>query len=182
MDKNIKVGVISDLIATFVFIYFLNPILNFISNILVRFLSVVYSSYVDRLYSEIALGFVTDPNIYITLFLVVILIITIVAISLIRMDFGNFLKRITIISWILVYLVILTGTSTCIFKYKLNKSFQIHIKLLGPSLTNDMEKQLWHDWVKISSKKDYDEVYCNLNDIATKAGIKLSELPVTIPF
>ena len=56
------------------------------------------------------------------------------------------------------------------------------MKLLGPSLTNDMEKQLWHDWVKIRSKKDYDKVYRKLNDVATKNGVKLSDLPITIPF
>jgi len=183
MDKNIKTGIIASLIATIFFIYFLHPILNLVSKFVIFLISLAYYGYLDRLYSEAALGFVTDPNMLIGLWCIAILVLVLISITVIRLVPDKSSRRLIAISClVLITFIPAVATSTCIFKFKLEKSFQAHMRFLGPILSADAERQLWRDWASIRSKKDYDEVYRCLNNIAIKGGVKLDELPVSVPF
>ena len=56
ISNSIKVGVISSLIASVLFLYLLDPILRFLSNIVFFVSDKVSSYFVDKLYQEIAIG------------------------------------------------------------------------------------------------------------------------------
>ncbi len=56
IDKSFKIGIITSLIGSVVFLYLLDPILKIFSNLFFVFSNKVSSYFVDNLYREIAIG------------------------------------------------------------------------------------------------------------------------------
>lgn len=56
INPNIKIGIISSLIATAFFLYFLDPIFIFLGRTFLKVGSWIFQGYIDRLYQEIAVG------------------------------------------------------------------------------------------------------------------------------
>lgn len=56
IDKSFKIGIITSLIGSIVFLYLLDPILKIFSNLFFVFSNKVSSYFVDNLYREIAIG------------------------------------------------------------------------------------------------------------------------------
>lgn len=56
MDRNLRIGILSSIVASFLFIYLLDPILSTVGRVVVFVASKTYSSYVDGLVQQMATG------------------------------------------------------------------------------------------------------------------------------
>src|SRR6266404_7598212 len=59
IDQNVRVGVISSIAATILFLYFLNPIFTFIGRVIFRLGGTLYATYIDKLFAQAALATTT---------------------------------------------------------------------------------------------------------------------------
>lgn len=183
MDKNIRVGVISSIFSTLVFIYFLDPILRFTSKLFISFFSHISSSYVDRMYTEAGLGYVSDPTIILALWTIfsLFLVLAVLAFYKILITFRLSGKFLIVFALFYVFLF-LSATSTASYKFGIQTTFHTHMHVLGPYISAKVEKELWHDWASMRSKRDYEKIRLQQDKIAATNGFQLSDIPVTVPF
>ncbi len=195
IDKNVKVGVIASLIATALFIYFIDPILSFFGRSLFQLASRLYSSYVDHLFEKIALCSAID-HAYILLMLITCAVSGISTGVGIAMITDVIVKDKSKTSKFLIKLMSLTPTKKVIvglflilvvnffgflmlwdswFQLKTISSFQQHMLAVTPYLEDREEKILWSQWTQMRSRQDYDVIYARLESVAMAHGLRLPE-------
>jgi hypothetical protein len=62
LDRNLKIGIIASIIASFLFIYFLDPLLKFVTFLLFNVFRSLAHGYTDRLFEQAALLTAPDPS------------------------------------------------------------------------------------------------------------------------
>lgn len=90
MDKSIKVGIITGIVASMVFVYFLDPIIRIFGEGVFYASNYVVSGLVDSLYQKSALGVAKDPSL--TVYALIIGFITAFPVAMIRIFFQKKIK------------------------------------------------------------------------------------------
>jgi len=192
LDRNLKIGIISSVVATFLFIYFLDPVLRFVTFLLFRTLSSLARGYTDRLFEQAALLTGPDPSLHL-LSLVAGLTIgfsttLLIFFLLLYPPSDHVLKRVrnfhfpkAFIRWsgiVITLLMIVTSVMllySTMFQLRITTSFTQHLVVLAPYISDQEEKLLRSRWTQMKSKKDFEGLYRDLNKIAKTNGLVLPE-------
>ena len=181
--KSIVVGIVSSVL----FLYFFQPILDFIGRTFLRVLSAVSSKYSDDFYSKIAHLELFDFSFF-WLLLVFTMLCT-VALSLsIRSIRGkqkanerknreikNSEKYVFFAITLVTVLFLILFMATKIYQLRLITSFKQHMLILAPYVTDQEEEELYSRGSLMNSEKDYNDIYIELNKIANKQNVVLPE-------
>lgn len=191
MNSNIKAGVISSIIATAFFIYFLEPILSWFGKILIALTNFIFTSYQDRLYAEIASGSIDYSFLILTLFYVAAmsfatgrLLYSVKTQLNKKYDwFPN--KEVSIgkrksskaiyILLILVILAALFSVSSSYLKLKTISTFDQHIIVLKPHISEKKVDILKADFASMRNRHDYKKLIKEINELAESVNIKLPQ-------
>jgi hypothetical protein len=192
LDRNLKIGIISSVVATFLFIYFLDPLLRFVTFLLFKTLGSLARGYIDRLFEQAALLIGPDPSFYVLS--IVCGIIT--GISTTLLIFFLFLYRPSdrllkwlrsfrfldaFFRWSVIVLALPVIIMPAMFLYntmfqlRITTSFTQHIVLLAPYISDQESKLLRSRWTQMKSEQDFEALYRDLNKIAKKNGVILPE-------
>lgn len=195
IDRNVKIGIVTSIIATILFIYFIDPILTLFGRTLLQLASRIYSSYVDHLFEKAALCTTMDQA-YVLLNLVMGLIsgssVGICAgiiIAKIMKKKGLPPSELPKIVKLTTFKAVTLGLSAVLFvnllsfftlwdgwfQLKTISSFQQHMKAVAPYLEEREEKQLWSKWTQMRSRQDYDAIYVRLKTVANAHDLRLPE-------
>jgi uncharacterized protein YqhQ len=176
-----------------IFIYLLQPILEFLGNLVVKVGSKVSETYVDKIFTQISHLELMDFGF---LFFVVSLTFwaTIMAASTVYIwkrendseeeekdekdekDYIAVKQKIPMTIMLIISLVIsIVIISTKAYQLSLITSFKQHLRIISPYITTQEEKILLSEWSLIGSKNDYDLVYFKLNNVAKKNKIELPD-------
>jgi len=202
INQNVKIGIVTGLIASMLFYYFLNPLLSLFGKILIRITSNVYSAYADNLFKKVALGVPQDSSLTLLIFFLVSLFGAIVGFyialikrflfakrpkakpeskHLLKKSINSLIKstkRLLIYGgvWIFIvfilYIWLLWGIW---FQIKITTSFTQHMNIIAPYLSEDGEEIIWSQWSQMKTRADYERIYMRLNEIAEKNHIDLPE-------
>jgi hypothetical protein len=192
LDRNLKIGIISSVVATFLFIYLLDPLLRFLTFLLFKIFGSLARAYTDRLFEQAALLTAHDPS----LFLLSLVAGFLAGISTIMLIFLLFLYRPSdrlqeklksirlpkaLIRWsgvVLALLLIVTPTMylySTIFQLRITTSFTQHLVLLAPYISDQEAKLLRSRWTQMKSEQDFESLYGDLNKVAKTNGVVLPE-------
>lgn len=187
MDKAIKVGIISGIIASMVFVYFLDPILRIFGNFIVYSSNWVYAGLLDSLYQKAALGSPKDPALTIFSLISGSFVGVLSGILLAYFtkhhksnedDNRSILKTKVLLSAIAILaFLFMYQTWSLLYQYQIVTSFNQHMKILSPYLSEEQEEILISEYSCMSSEKDYDALYSKLDTVASKHNITLPKNP-----
>jgi hypothetical protein len=189
IQKDYKVGIITGLIASALFLYFLDPILKFIGTLVFNVFSHVSSAYLDRLFAKAALGVAPEPSLLI--FGVMIGIFTGVVATTIfslrgknqddeepgekpKRHFRGLRLALSLFMGVMVLVNFHYFWGTW-FQFKLVTSFDQHIRAVAPYMNDHDEKLLKSRWTQMKSRRDYDKIYEDLRQIAATNNITLPD-------
>ncbi len=196
MSRSVKVGIITSLTATFLFIYFLDPILILLGSIIVEVSSRVYSAYLDRLFMQASLGVTHDPAFFVLMSIYGFAIgapvgmITVVTMMKRKSKIdkkegaekpkrsGKKIVILMVIIWSAMYITLFMSLWSLWFQLKITSSFEQHMKTVAPYLEEDEEEIIWSKWTQMKSEKDYNAIYKRLKDIAAENSVELPPNPV----
>ena len=192
LDRNLKIGIISSIVATFLFIYLLDPLLRFVTFLLFTALGSLSRGYTDRLFEQAALLASPDPSLFLlALFggLIIGISTSLLIVSLLpdrprdrlreRLRIFRFPRP--VIRWggivasllvIVAVVMILYGT---MFQLRITTSFMQHLATLAPYMTDQEAKFFRSRWTQMKSERDFDALYRDLNQIAKKNGVVLPD-------
>jgi hypothetical protein len=189
---EIKYGILSSLIATIFFLYFLEPTLNLLGNLFLKMSAFVSNKFIDRLYAEIAVG-KTDYS-----FIWIMLVLTVsaftVSVILFRPEINAQKDKIKNrqqskskreragVSFILKLLIVMAFwiSFSAIevmsnIKIQTVDAFEQHIKILTPYITPEAKNKLVSDFASMNTLDDYKKIYKQIDSFAQASGIKLPE-------
>ncbi len=196
LDRNLKIGIISSVVATFLFIYFLDPLLRFVTFILFKTFGSLSRWYTDRLFEQAALLTGPDPSLY----LLSLISGIITGIGTILLIFFIFQYRLldlvkkkkkknkrsfrlpkAFIRWsgialaLLLIIPSIMNLYSTMFQLRITTSFNQHIVLLAPYISDQEAKLLRSRWTQIKSEQDFTALYRDLNKIGKSIGVILPE-------
>jgi len=189
LKKN-STSIIVGLLTTIVFLYVLQPLLEFVATIVVFIASYVSTAYIDLLFIQIAHLEIMDFGFlfYILLFSLIIgvslgLLSSKWRSSRSKGETGEELKessvlRKKIISTIFLTVIILfclVQLSTKAYQLSLISSFKQHVQIIAPYIDEQKEELILSEWSLMKSSSDYDTIYFKLNNIAKINNVKLPE-------
>jgi len=198
VDRGIKVGVVSSLAATILFIYFLDPLMRLVSRIVFGLSSSLTRAYVDGLYRDCALCTTVFPSA-----------------ELHALVFGAFsgvlsgwlLSRATTKLWpshVLppddprtrssrrlrrVATVVGVVSSLCLivfiglqvwatsFRLRTMTTFNQHLNAVGPFISEQEKLTLVSRWSQMRGAKDYEEISASISSVAKEHGVYLMPNP-----
>ncbi|MDP2682751.1 MAG: hypothetical protein Q8P28_08110 [Deltaproteobacteria bacterium] len=187
-----KIGIISSVVATILFIYLLDPLLRLITFLLFNVFSSVAQAYTDRLFAQAALLSGPDPSFALLSFLAGISSGILSSFAFTLLFFWNrpeppkkrqLLTRSqrwllrwggAAISLLLVGAMILMVFST-MFQLRITTSFTQHLATVAPYITDQDAKVLKSRWTRMRSESDFRALYHDLNQIAEKNELTLPE-------
>jgi multisubunit Na+/H+ antiporter MnhB subunit len=192
LDRNLKIGIISSIVATFLFIYLLDPLLRFLTFMLFKGLGSLARGYTDRLFEQAALLTGPDPSFpLLTLFtgfatgasttlLIILLFLYPPSDHLLeRVQSFHFPKALIRWGGIVITLVMIVacvmGLYSTVFQLRITTSFTQHIVALAPYISDQEAKLLRSRWTQMKSEQDFDALYRDLNKIAKTNGVILPE-------
>lgn len=188
-------SIFAGLLATAIFVYFLDPILSFLGRTLISTSSEVYKNYLDRLYAEIAAGVPSYS------YLVWHTMIWIFA-SFFAMTFGMVLlatkkrdkKRekqrteddstmyprrlrrpafLGLIGATIMLLALLLSATRGYVRLQTTSTFNQHITILGPHITDLERRELLAQFASMKSKEDFDRLAKRMHDLASQFSLEL---------
>lgn len=92
LEKEHRAGIVSGLIATILFIYFLQPVLDWVSGVVVKILTLTSTAFLDRIYAQAAHLQTQDFAFILLVFVSGFFIITFFIAGLIRLVGGDSLR------------------------------------------------------------------------------------------
>ena len=188
-STSISIGLISAVI----FLYILQPMLEFFGNKIVSVGTCLGASYVDEIYAQVSHLEIMDFGFLLfSLFIITpVAFMTGLTISLFfkKVDVEKndvvdkkeilpitLRKKILLILLLLIFHVLLLSIiSTKAYQLSLVSSFKQHMRVVAPYIEAQEEEILFSKWSLIKNKSDYEEVYFMLENIAEKNDIKLPE-------
>jgi predicted PurR-regulated permease PerM len=176
--------VVTSIVASILFAIFFQPILTWISNVIVSAIGVFYSGYVDSLYFKAAQN-PADYVIY-TLFAFIAGFPVVALVSLAIISFTEpWLRRTqrfistSVISTSLAigfgvilipFFIIIAGPAVSI---RANATFQRRLMALTPVISDEERKELLGKWAMVSSKVDFENINTQIEELAKKYQTKL---------
>ncbi|MBO9492033.1 hypothetical protein J7384_16855 [Endozoicomonas sp. G2_1] len=185
INKN-KTAIAVSIISTIVFLYILQPLLEFIGVAFISFASYINTSYVDKIYAQIShLELLNYGLFFYTVFsscLISVLLTTIFALwkkekTTSEDETENNkkspkLKRLTALALVITTLFILS-ISTRIYQFSILTSFKQHFRIIAAYIPEQEEENILSQWSLMQSKEDYELVQKKIENIAKDNGIKL---------
>jgi len=188
MEKSVKVGIITGVAASMVFVYLLDPIIKVFGEFIVYSSEYVTNGLIDTIYAKSALGIARDPalSIYamISGFAVGIPAGTIAFLIKSKIkDTSNHSKKKTsryndvllLIPALFISFMMFYQFWSMTFQYEVISSFNQHIKILTPYMTSKEKDLVISNFSRMKSEKDYRTIYNNLQSRAQKEDIELPE-------
>lgn len=192
--KEQKAGMISGIISSAVFLYFIQPILEFLAHMFVVGSNFIGSAYTDRIYQQVAHLETQD---YSFLFFMIIMSApagVMLGISIriffpfirirraatvtahdsktIKMKLNSyFLATTTLMGAFFLFLVVIAN----FIQLSTISSFKRHVRIIAPYISLQEEREIISQWSLINSKKDYQKIYIKIESIAKKNSIVLPE-------
>lgn len=192
LDRNLKIGIFSSVVATFLFIYFLDPLLRFVTFLLFKAFGSVARGYTDRLFEQAALLTGPDPSLFfLSLFggfttgistsLLIFFLFLYPPSHRLEERVGSFHLPKAFIRWsgivvtLLLFVTPLMSLYGTMFQLRITTSFTQHLVLLAPYISDQEAKLLRSRWTQMKSEQDFDALYRDLNKIARTNGVVLPE-------
>jgi len=192
LDRNIKIGIISSIVATFLFIYLLDPLLRFVTFVLFKGVGSLARGYIDKLFEQAALLTGPDPSLYLlsllTGFVTGASTSLLIILLFLYQPSDHLLERIrsfhfpkALIRWggivitLLMIVMCVMGLYSTIFQLRITTSFTQHIVVIAPYISDQEAKLLRSRWTQMKSEQDFDALYRDLNKIAKTNGVILPE-------
>ena len=192
LDRSMKIGIISSVIASVVFIYLIDPIVRLTTFLLVHVFGALSQKYMNRLFEEAALLSGPDPSLTL-LFLSLGLgcgVMTGAAVGLalhsIRPDRAapNTTSTRTSVLWrrlsaiggyIFLMILSLMMLHSTAFQKRITSSFHQHLTAIAPYVSDQELKTFRSRWTQMTSERDYASIYADLRLIATTNSVRLPE-------
>jgi len=190
--KKHNTGIFVGLISTMIFIYLLQPILEFVGNSVVNIGSYIGATYVDKIFSQVSHLELMDFGFF--FFAVMSLVLTaFVSLSVIlvwkkdkaksenedkpKERKASFIYNKILVTFILfvIFTIFVTSISTKAYQLSLITSFKQHLRIVSPYITTQEEKKILSNWSLIRTKEDYELVYSQLESIAAKQNLELPD-------
>jgi hypothetical protein len=193
-----RAAILTSLIATTIFLYFLEPILSWLGRQFLWVAAKISNLYVDRIFAE-ASHLETQDFAYFLL-AAVLLFIAGVLLSLmrrlvrgvpaenasgneedvederhVRPSTGLAIAFKTTFFTFAVAMLLWVGAVLIANHVELSliSSFRQHIRILSPYLSTQEEEEIISDWSLMNSKADYDKLYSKLSQVAEENGLEL---------
>ncbi len=184
-DSVIRKGIIASVIAAFVVIIFIQPLLRFIWAVILALGSRFLQGYIDSTYKSAALGGRNDVDVILIGWL-----FAIVSGMMIGMTLAIIKKKLSrerpsrksgkrlewLILGICLVLFHVSGISVTVRAFadlQLNTSFQQRLKVLGPVLKDMEVKELEAAWASMQTRADYEAIQMRLEETAEAHEIRL---------
>ncbi len=195
-DPDLRKGIIASVVASILFVIFIQPILKFSWSVLSHLSEIFYSGYLNSVYTNAALG---ERNyldvIFFSLLLFPLTYPMMSVLSEIRhrkyllqhsgeteeAKAERLAKRRRVLETLIIgstalslmgYLFFLTATFADL---QLNTSFQQRLTVLGPFLSSQDEKEFRGAWALMESRDDYLKINARMDSLAIKHNIRLPQ-------
>ena len=188
LDRSLKVGIISSIAATILFIYFLEPLLRFVTFLLFKVFRSIAHLYTDKLFEQAALLSGPDCSFHLLISLhgMIIGICTVVFLFLnarsyhlekraINFPSKAFIRWAGSIAALLTIILSVMILYNAMFQLRVTTSFNQHIVLLAPYISDQEAKLLRSRWTQMKSEQDFETLYRDLNKIAKTNEVVLPE-------
>jgi hypothetical protein len=190
IDSNYKVGIVSSVIASCIFLIFLQPILHGVSGILFGVGSTVFRAYTDRLFAQSALLVPPDSSFDVLECIVVFMTAVVTGYTVARIAFwrtpirskaedkpdtaDRFPWKFLVLTAFIAFaaVAIIYGH---LFQLRVITSFKQHMTAIAPYISDAQTKQLYSEWTQMRNKADYLRIYAKLEPIAQQNNIRLPE-------
>ncbi len=183
IDRSVKIGVLSSLVAAVIFLYLLDPLLTILGRIFLTLTGIASKQYLDRLYSEIATGmpdfgfYAVGTGMLILLFMIVALAVASRVASTntsVGPPHARGSKADVLLVAFLFFLFIVFLADGWV-RLRTVSTFQQHITVLAPAISDLEVKQLQADFASMKGKGDYDRLQMRIRNLARSSGIALPE-------
>ena len=197
MDKlQIRAAIIGGIISAIIVIIFINPLLNFLWDIVNWSGSYFYYGFIDKIYKRAALGHSNYVSVLILMFMLYwfLVIFTLTFISLLMINKGRIsgkkLRIVRIVGTLtgntyfnmLMYLmgiIILILSVVVVFaEVNFKISFNQRLAVLTPKITELERKELLGSWAAMETRNDYDKIVENMQNLAKLHKVSLPELRI----
>jgi len=194
IDRTLRIGVISSVVATIIFLYLLEPLLNLIGRLFLFFSEKISTFFIDRLYQEIASGktdyslsqmvvFILFIGGVMTIFLVLPRKLTNKETEEKKADRTAPRKRmipkiirmkfVRILLLILIWLVLILQLVSSHIKVSTINTFEQNIKIITPYIDTSKKDMLISKYCSMRSYEDYRFIIAEIEEIAKKNSINL---------
>lgn len=185
INPNIKVGVISSLIATIIFLYFLDPIISFLGKIFINVGSFLFQAYIDRIYQEIAVG---QQDYGFMLYLGILIMLLIIGVRLFLFTIRkkklsttdkkvktnpNLIKYINLLLSFFLTILSISLILTGFIKKTSATSFDQQIRIITPYISLETKDKIIADFSSMESRDDYIRIMKYIESIALRNNISL---------
>lgn len=195
MTKELKIGIVAGIVSSAFFLYFIDPIINFIMHVIAHVFGAFSHWFYDRICRHAALGVVQDSSLFFLTLLYGMffgIVFGVATVPILRRlvginardgsveagDKGKGLLRLGVASSVVVLLSIGYSLLQIQISAGLITSFHQHLDALAPAVSNVQLTQWRSQWAQMQSSADYDVIYQQMNAEAKRAHIKLLENPV----
>ena len=196
MNKEDVKVIVGGVVATAVFVYFLDPILHFFGNCLLRLSASLFHTYYNRIYAQAAHLETQD---YAFLLLVTVGMMPLICFFILDVQYlvrrtrhgaspdkpptkSNFRTRLLLLIVTAIFMLTFTVIAAANYtQLSLISSFRQHMRILSPYVSEQDEKMLYSKWSLMNSREDYVQIYERLNAIALKNGITLPKNRIYSP-
>ena len=182
-----RLGVIASIVASFVFIYFVDPLLRSAWAIILFAGRWIYSGITDQIYVNAARGHRDWLGVEFVMFVDGVLsgILTgAVVVSLARARWGPATveglrrtgKRLAVafvVLFVIVWILATHTAFTALADLRLNTSFSQRLTVLAPKLSDQEHKEFLAMWASMASRRDYERLNAVLEQTASSRGVKL---------
>ena len=190
MDKTIRVGIVTGIVASMVFVYFLDPIIRVFGEGVLYVSEYLVTGLLDSLYQKSALGVAKDPALSTYSFLVGIIVgFPVAALSVIlrrkikpsgennKLIGSKSRKLIAVIPLVILPIMLFYQFWTMLFQYQVVTSFDQHIRILAPYIDVKERILIESKFASMQKEDDYKILYSEMNEIAKSNNVILPDNP-----
>ncbi len=193
IDSNLKVGIISSVIASCIFLVLLEPILRGITAVLFGFGAGLFRAYTDRLFAQAALLAPPESSFELLTMVVGFIVALGIGYTAGRISFWRRvsgakrrprpvdLEKLRRFPWpllimdVIAILALIGLTYSHLFQLRVISSFKQHMTAIAPYITDEQVKKLYSDWTQMRGEGDYRKIYTEISRIAAEHDIRLPE-------
>lgn len=198
LEKEHKAGIVSSLLATIFFIYFLQPILTWISQVVVKLMTITSTAFLDKIYVQAA-SLQTQDYSFLLLLFVIGIPCGFSTITLMLVIFGKGTnrskepepKRIRIPSSALktcfalvnvgFILAVFVFVSANFIQLRAIVTFKQQMRALAPYIDDAEEEQIFSRWSLMKSNSDYEKISNTVAELAKRSNLELPETALYTP-
>lgn len=190
MDKTIRVGIVAGIIASMIFVYFLDPIIRVFGEGVLYVSEYLVTGLLDSLYQKSALGVAKDPALSTYAFLVGIVVgFPVAALTVIlrkKIPSGGenqervgskSRKLIAIIPLVIFPIILFYQFWIMLFQYQIVTSFDQHMRILAPYMDSKERALIESEFASMQKENDYKILYSKMHGVAKAKNVILPNNP-----